>query len=570
MCSRRLLTLGGSIAVSLLVAGNAFAALTGAEQKCIDGYNNFLRLVSAQAGKSATACVKTATKDGSSPNTCIVTNTDGKIAGKETKVTGLYPAKCTGSEPIQQGAVTGNAAHRNSATELAHALFGDPTGTLSNDKADAKCLQKIVQRSTQAFTAIILAHRACVKNGMKSGTITDATSLDATCGTFAQIDSGNKAAGKLAAVSADASGTCGATTSSLASLFDGLPAGCTNNTTNLGNCVVAKTRCVACRTLNAADGQNIDCDVFDDGSSNYSCEPIGAATCTLDASSQLALGTAALSLPLAASGTLNIACGSAGPDGAANCTCDVGAFAPIVIMSLGDVCVHPAAGCTPGKIDCNGGTSLNASLVADHDIGSCSGDANCKTQCDAYCGGISSSRLTYGCEGFCQGGSNHGGACTLDSQCPGGQCPGKDPVPPAHAGTCNCSCQSQGLGAPAAAGNMACEVGTQIDVELPSNGTCGDTVTIALPPICGGVTTTTASGGILNADKAMGITVPPYGTLVNPPFGYGTYPNSLTGVATSCASLSGSSVSGLKLVGHLAFPDSTLGDILAMNSFVCQ
>jgi hypothetical protein len=263
MCSRRLFTLGGSIAVSLLVASSAFAALPSADQKCIDGYNNKLRLVSAQAGKSARSCIKNATKGAlvGTAEDCVVLNPDGKIAGKEAKVNDLYLSlKCSGAEVIQQGAPTGNAAHRGAITDLMHDFFGDPIDppVISTDKGDAKCLDKGVQRSTQAFTEIIKAHRSCAKNAMKSGAVVDESTLDAQCGTFGQIDSGGKAAAKLAKVSADVTANCAATTSALSVLFDGMSAPCTTNATTLGLCLQARTRCRACFALNTADGQGMD------------------------------------------------------------------------------------------------------------------------------------------------------------------------------------------------------------------------------------------------------------------------------------------------------------------------
>ena len=558
MCSRRLLTFGGSIAVSLLLASNAFAALTSAEQKCIDGYNNFLRLVSAQAGKSATSCIKNATKDGSDPDNCIINNTDGKIAGKEAKVSALYSGgKCNGTEPIQQGAATGNAAHRDSATNLSHDIFGDPVGPSSTDKVDAKCIQKVIQRSTQAFTEIIKAERSCKKNGMKSGAVVDSATLDTTCGTFATIDAGGKAAAKLAKISADVTAACAATTTPLATLFDGLSGGCHASATALGLCLQAKTRCEACKTLNTADGQSMNCDTFDDSLSNDSCvTSLGSATCTLAPSSALNLVAQFGTLPLTPVGSLNIDCGLPDGNGVSACSCSVNSFNPIVIVSIGDVCVNPAS-CPSGELDCDGGSSTNVDVVGDHNIGACTSDTSCKNSCDSHCAGLGSaySRISYGCEGFCQGGTNNDAACTDDSQCPAGSCTGVNP--PGHPGVCGCTCQAEGLGGAQAAGSFTCPVGTQIDVELPTDGDCADADTIKLPAICGAVTSTTATGVIIDANNGAG-TLPTGG------------PNSQTGVGTTCANVAASTVSGLKLGGHLAFFDTTLGDIFSENTFACQ
>jgi hypothetical protein len=169
MCSRRLFELGGAIAVALLVAGSALAQMPKEDQKCIDQYNNKLRLVSQTAGKDYRACIKDAGKgDQPTPGTCMTTDGPGKIAGKEAKVSALYGDKCTGTEPIQQGAATGNAAHRQGPLDLATDMFG-PTAasTVSPGGDEAKCQDKAYQRSSQAFTAIIKGHRKCKKDGIR-------------------------------------------------------------------------------------------------------------------------------------------------------------------------------------------------------------------------------------------------------------------------------------------------------------------------------------------------------------------------------------------------------------------
>src|SRR5512143_444289 len=172
----RLLSLS-AVAVTMLVGGSALAALPSADQKCIDGYNNKLRLVSQQAGKDYRSCIKNAGKGAEpAPNACITGDTPGKIAGKAQKVTDLYTSlKCTGAEVIQQGAATGNAAHRGGPLDLTHDIFGDPVvdATINTgDKAIGKCQDKLEQRSGQAFTEIVKAHRSCKKNAMKAGTVT--------------------------------------------------------------------------------------------------------------------------------------------------------------------------------------------------------------------------------------------------------------------------------------------------------------------------------------------------------------------------------------------------------------
>ncbi len=413
MCSRRLLTLGGSIAAILFVAGSALAQLQSADQKCIDGYNNKLRLVSQTAGKDYRKCVKNAGK-GKQTNVegCVITDVPGKISGKTQKVTDLYTSgKCTGAEVIQQGAATGNAAHIAGLQDLTHDIFGDPISDLtvvSVAKDLAKCQDKAIQRSGQYFTEIVKNHRSCKKAGMKAGTIIDEATLTSTCGTLAQIDTKGKVAKKETKLTGDVTANCG--TSVPATDFPGSCAGSTPAT--LGTCIANRARCNACLTLNDADGASMNCDLFDDNVANSSCGAppfnVGTHTCTLGAGSAINLGTQALPLGLNPTGTVQIACGNTNGLGKAACSCDVQSFGVLVIPSIGDVCINPAS-CPSGEIDCDGGNAEDVDLVADHNIGACTDDTTCGTSCNAYCGGLGASyaRLSYGCEGFCQGGANN-------------------------------------------------------------------------------------------------------------------------------------------------------------------
>src|SRR5690606_5254820 len=230
---------------------------------------------------------------------------------------------------------------------------------------------------------------------------------------------------------------------------------------------------------------------------------------------------------------------------------------PVVIPAIGDVCVNPAPGCPAGKIDCDGGSALDVDVQGDHNIGACTTQAGCAAACEAHCSGIGSTYkpLASSCEGFCQGGSNEDTACTDDSQCTGGSCVGTNP--PGHAGVCSCVCGGTGLGAPAGAGALSCNVGVQINVELPSNGSCGDTATIVLPPQCGAVTTEASPGGVTDANNTADKLLTAYGAPA-------------TGVSISCEDLMSSTTAGLELVGSLAFFDSTLGDVHSGNRFACN
>jgi hypothetical protein len=264
----------GVCSVALLLAGAASAQLPAGEQKCIDGYNNKLRLVSQQAGKSARLCIKNAAKgDVTNADACITGDADGKIAAKRQKVADLYLlGKCNGGEPIQQGAdgEVGSDAHQQAIERLARDLFGNPVGGVVQPGKDAaKCQDKAIQRTTQAFTELVKSHRACAKAGMQAGLITDETSLTLRCRTLAAIDTAGKVGAKLEKISADVNAACDAV--DLATALAGLSPVCRASTAAAGNCLRARSICRACRAINGADGTFLDCDVLDDAIANTSC-----------------------------------------------------------------------------------------------------------------------------------------------------------------------------------------------------------------------------------------------------------------------------------------------------------
>ena len=286
---------------------------------------------------------------------------------------------------------------------------------------------------------------------------------------------------------------------------------------------------------------------------------IGAHLCTLNgAMSSIGLTTQALPLNFAANGTINFDCDTIQPDGTAACSCNVVSFNPIVIPAIGDVCVNPSGPCPAGKIDCDGGAPVSTDVVADHTIGACGSNGACLTACTGVCSGLGAaySPLLSGCEGFCQGGANDEDPCINDTDCPGGSCTGRDPV--GHAGTCNCVCSASGIGAPSSPGGLGCNLGVQIDVELPSDGDCLDADTIKLPALCGPITTQASTGVLIDANNTGGKMIPAGG------------PTTVNGVNANCASLAASTMTGTRVVGALGFFDSTLGDIFARLTFTCQ
>ncbi len=283
------------------------------------------------------------------------------------------------------------------------------------------------------------------------------------------------------------------------------------------------------------------------------------AVCSLDEdASELNLIVSIGKLLLFPEADIGVRCEDFGT-GDLSCTCDVQTFDAVNIPGLGDVCIAPFAGCPARVADCDGDNGIDATVLADRNIGACTGTSDCSDSCDAYCGdlGPGYSSQSSACEDFCTGGSNDGGMCTLDSDCPDGSCGGPDGG--VEGEICNCVCAEPATGS-GTTGGISCALGVAITVELDEDGVCGNvTPSIFLSPLCGELTSGTASGLMENAFNIPGMTLPGEGG-----------PSELTGVAGSCDDVRSGSVSGVTMVGHLGFFGSSVGDILAEIVFPCK
>ena len=546
------------VAVSLLVlSGTAPAAgqLDAASQRCIDAYHATLRLVAQETARWARRCLR----DGEAGRiddveACLSGDAAGRIARRAAQVARLYPDRCEGDEPIQRGAAAGTVAHRAAAAALVGDLLGQPL-PVSPELAGAErdCRTRVVRRAGEALASVLAAHRGCAAAGMRAGTVIDGASLDAQCGSFARVDAGGGASAALDRLADDAASACDG--AALATALPGLDAACQATPAALADCAAARARCRACAALRDTGGRQLDCDLFDDDTANASCErdAIGARGCQADV--DLRMFNSALPLTLHATTDLNLQCGAI-EDGRAACECALPEFSPVVIPAIGDVCVAPVAGCPAGVLDCGSGTPLDSRFVPDHNVGTCDGNAQCGEQCGAACAALGPGYALLGsaCEGFCQGGSNDGAACTESSQCPGGACPGRANF--GHGSICNCTCADSRRGAPAQ--GLACSAGLRFDVELPSNGRCGDAVTVRNPPICLPLTTGESAGQLLHADN-MQLPIPYSG-------------DDLTGrgAPVSCDAIAAGPLTGLALAGNLVLFDTTLGDNLARMTVTCR
>jgi hypothetical protein len=341
-------------------------------------------------------------------------------------------------------------------------------------------------------------------------------------------------------------------------LAEALP-GCAQNDAEAAHaCLDRAVECRACLAVNQADGLARDCDLFDDGQDNTSCPPllVGAHTCTLDEEQSGFLFDSAAGFLLGSlAGSLRLSCANADPaTGEGSCSCAIEEIAPVAVPGTGWACIAPVDGCSRGTIACNGGRSLDYALVADHVIGTCTGNQDCATQCAALCDASSARVFDSGCEGFCEGGARDSLACTGDGQCSGGSCNGA--ASNAHGNVCQCQCIEDD-GEESREGGLRCDLGVGIRIErnLPCDGA---DVLMDLGSRCVPFTTEESFAILHDQDAEPGADLPAGG-------------ENLFGEPVACSTFAAGGPAGLVLGSVVnTFDVARVGDVHMLLALVCE
>lgn len=311
--------------------------------------------------------------------------------------------------------------------------------------------------------------------------------------------------------------------------------------------------------------------------------PPGPASCTFEGApgpNQSLLRLCLLGnciAPFGASGEFGVSCGGAGGaagagTGSRDCECTFRRFDAVDIPGVGFACVteplddlgQPVP-CPAGTQDCDGGAAVNIDMIANHEVGTCSTNAECATKCDTFCAGLDPVKVRFssGCERQCQGGARLDMPCDCDTlgtttcpgsattDCPGSSCEGGDNEADVD---CHCQCIEENFGEPNVAGALRCRLPTSIRVE--SSFPCdGNGVVVRLPPLCAPLTTGT---GVVVVERynEQATTV--------------LEPDALQGASVSCPAVDSGDIAGMTMVGNLTFFDSTVGDIISQLTLKCQ
>ena len=270
-------------AAALLVlacAGSAAAQQSKDQQKCLNTVNKDGTLVAKAQGKANVACVKDAGlgKLAGTAESCLTADPKGKLQKAKDK-TVADAAKSCGTAPGfgYPGAAATNAGAEQAELDLIEDVFGEPLDaaitSCTANKAGCQCQQKVAAGVQKIADTKLAEFLKCKKTVLKNGAnaaaaLEDCVDDAATAGSIA-ADTKGKIAKAVVKLGGDVAKKCdalGVTTTSF-------PGACTGMSGNaLVQCLDRLVECRVCQAINDMDALLVNCDLFDDGAANGTCD----------------------------------------------------------------------------------------------------------------------------------------------------------------------------------------------------------------------------------------------------------------------------------------------------------
>jgi hypothetical protein len=269
-------------ALCLMSAVGAHAQVQSPDQqKCLNAMNKDGTAVAKTQGKENVGCVRGAGKGTltGTAQACLTADAKGKV-GKAKGKTSAEVGKSCGTPP--NFGFTGGGAVNAGAQQNEVALVADVYGA-NLDSAIIPCAtskdgcacQAAVSKNVEAVAATKLAtFIGCKKAALKAGASSAAALEDCvkTAGTPGSIAADTK--GKIAKAVAKLSAAIVKSCDGPGVTSGAFPGSCPSQTGGaLATCLDQRVECRVCLAINAMDGLAVDCDLFDDGTTNSSCVP---------------------------------------------------------------------------------------------------------------------------------------------------------------------------------------------------------------------------------------------------------------------------------------------------------
>jgi hypothetical protein len=268
----RLLEVDGDITITALTShastwGAVARGLFKNEQTCVTGVTKSGSKITKAQIKANANCLKGAASGAiADPQACLTADGDGKVGGKIQKTTDFAADHCTPAPAFGfSDATTLGTAAQQAALGVVSDVFGSNlTAVVAGDMDGALCqaatlkgAQKLLDMSTKLFLD-------CEKSGLAGhGALFVSAPQLASC--FDDLTTHAKLLKSLTKLGKSIADKC---TGDRAILLPG-PCGTARN---IAYCIESHVECRVCRMLTAAADLSRDCDVFDDGIDNGSCD----------------------------------------------------------------------------------------------------------------------------------------------------------------------------------------------------------------------------------------------------------------------------------------------------------
>lgn len=269
---------------TLVLSGSTLSAnaqVSAVDRGCITAFNKAIRLVAKVQGRVIKKCLRqyaARSLVAYTPEGCVQADRDGKVAHAAQQAVTIIHSKCTGvtpafgvtaTDPALAAAVRAQieTIHQTIAANLTTGMLATPAGALCQARGTSALLACVDTRITE--------YLKCQKTGLRSGVITDATTLAATClgtGTSSQPDpNGHIAFACSDKVETKLSQHCAGV--DLTQAYERCGA---DTVTAVTDCLSGESTCQLCLLLTSVDALPRDCDLMDDGNgANGTCAACG-------------------------------------------------------------------------------------------------------------------------------------------------------------------------------------------------------------------------------------------------------------------------------------------------------
>ncbi|MDH3684682.1 MAG: DUF1565 domain-containing protein [Myxococcales bacterium] len=251
----------------LLIASGAHAAPQDqAQQKCIQGFEKSAAKLSKASGRLALKCLKNGAKKGESVSACLQTDPTGKQRSAEEKLGGSEQKLCADATPEFGTSDAGLASDGIVASRdawLRDLLTPDLDGGTAVEPVAARCQAEATKRIGKLQEAHWKGALAGAKAALKDGAASGGQFEDAILARLLADPKIERAESKLRdKVSARCDGV----------EFGDVVPGLCFFAVDVPGCMAASAACEFCSAWNSTTDGTLDCELYDDGEANGSCQ----------------------------------------------------------------------------------------------------------------------------------------------------------------------------------------------------------------------------------------------------------------------------------------------------------